>query len=361
MTRLRTALVCLAYIAVLVVAGVGIDRAISGRLFAHPYDYVPAYRSFQEYAVGVKLRQFESHDRRFEGLFLGNSRTMFGANPAVIDAELRRRGVPFSSYNLALPSVDVRFWPPFFQRYYDRPPPRQLFLGVLPRDLDASFTLGEREVTAFLHSAGFQNRHMSGISTWAEESLSRLFVLRGRISDTRLITLSDILGHKKLDLNEIHLANNQGWAELASKVMLPKRELIAEARRLAQRHGSARFVLGAPQRQSLESLNSWIRSRGGCLTLFTTPLLYDVEQWGTIEMRRGFLRTMRRLVRQIPGLRFVDVGGRVQRAYGPHDFGDGDHLTAPGATRFSRQLADALLPTLSDPRCQRAPITAARP
>jgi hypothetical protein len=359
--RSRQALLCLTYVAILVAVAVGVDRAVSSRLFAHPYDYVPAYRSFQEYAVGVKLHQFESNHRRFGALFLGNSRTMFGVNPAVVDSQLARRGERLDSYNLALPSVDVRFWPPFFRRYYDEQPPQQLFLGLLPRDLDTSFSLGEREVQAFLHSAGFQNRGMSGVSSWAEESLARLFVLRGRISDTRLITLSDVLEHKKLDLNEIHLANDQGWAQLSHRVMLSKAKLVAQERRLARRHGRARFVLGAQQRQSLESLNAWIRSRGGCLTLFTTPLLYDAEPYGTLEMRRGFIRTMRRLVRQMPGLRFVDVGGRVQHEYGPGDFGDGDHLAAPGATRFSRQLADALLPSLTDPSCQKAPTTVARP
>ncbi|HEX8855432.1 MAG TPA: hypothetical protein VF752_07500 [Thermoleophilaceae bacterium] len=361
MTRARTALTCLVYIVLLVAVAVGIDRAISDRLFAHPNDYVPAYRSFQEYAVGVKLHEFESQHRRFSGLFLGNSRTMFGVDPPVVDAELGRRGVDFSSFNLALPSVDTRFWPPFFERYYDEPPPRQLFLGLLPRDLDASFSLGAREVQAFLHSAGFQNRNMSAVSSWAEESLARLFVLRGRLADTRLITLSDLLEHKKLDLNAIHLANDRGWAELPRGTMLPKSELAAQAQKLAVRHGSARFELGAEQRKSLVLLNSWIRSRGGCLTLFTTPLLFDAEPWGTIEMRRGFLRAMRRLVREIPGLRFVDIGARVQGGYGTADFADGDHLAPAGATRFSRQLADALLPSITDPGCQRPAIVARRP
>lgn len=356
MTRFRTPLLCLTYIAVLIAVAVGVDRAVAGRLFTHPYDYVPAYRSFQEYAVGVKLHQFDSEQRRFSGLFLGNSRTMFGVNPVVFDAELARRGVDnFGSYNLALPSVDPRFWPPFFKRYYSRAPPKQLFLGILPRDLDASFTLGAEQVTAFLHSAGFEHRHLRGVASWAEESLARLYILRGRISDLRLIKLSDIVDHEKLDLNEIHMANDEGWARMPQRAILPKPELMAQARRLAHRSGRARFVLGRQQAESVVRLNSWIRSRGGCLTLFTTPLLYDREPWGTIEMRRGFLRAVHRLVRETPGLRFVDIGARVQQRYGANDFGDGDHLAPPGATRFSRQLADALYPRLIGSGCRGRP------
>jgi hypothetical protein len=348
-------LLCFAYIAVLIGVAVGVDRVIAGRLFAHPYDYVPAYRSFQEYAVGVKLHQFESEHRRFGGLFLGNSRTMFGVDPTVFDAELARRGVNFDSYNLALPSVDPRFWPPFFQRYYNRGPPRQLFLGILPRDLDAGFTLGAEQVRAFLHSAGFEHRHLSGIATWAEESLAHLYILRGRISDLRLLTLSDILDHQKLDLHEIHMVGDEGWARLPERAVLPKPELMAQARRLARRHGRTPFVLGAQQVESIVRLNAWIRGRGGCLTLFTTPLLYDREPWGTIEMRRGFLRAVHRLVRETPGLRFVDIGARVQGSYGANDFGDGDHLAPPGAVRFSRQLADALYPRLTGSGCPGRP------
>jgi hypothetical protein len=340
---------------ILIALAVGVDRVIAGRLFAHPYDYVPAYRSFQEYAVGVKLHQFKSQHERYGGLFLGNSRTMFGVDPVVFDRALARRGVHFNSYNLALPSVDPRFWPPFFQRYYNRAPPRQLFLGILPRDLDASFVVGEQQVAAFLRSAGFQHRHLRGVATWAEESLAHLYILRGRISDLRLITLSDLLDHQKLDLHEIHMANDAGWARLPPRVALPKLELIAQAKRLARRHGRERFVLGRQQQAAVVRLNTWIRSRGGCLTLFTTPLLYDREPWGTIEMRRGFLRAVRRLVRETPGLRFVDIGARVQRGYAPDDFGDGDHLTPRGAVRFSRQLADALYPRVSDPGCRRLP------
>jgi hypothetical protein len=347
LTRLPTPATCLLYFAVLVVLALGVDRAIAFRLFAHPYQYVPGYRAFPEYIVGVKLHQFESRHRRFDGLFIGNSRTMFGVDPPVFDAELAQHGIRFSTYNLALPSFDVRFWPLFFRRYYQGPAPRHLFVGILPRDLDTRYTYGETLIRQFFASAGFLDRGRSGISRWAEEEMARLFLMRGHGADKKLISLHDVLSGKRLDLNAIELANDQGWARLPRGVQLQTITLRRQARRLAERRGTARFRLGAANVRALAELNDWIRSRGGTLTLFTTPLLFDREQpWGTVEVRRGFDRAIRRVVRRLPEVRFVDVGQRVGARYTVADYADGDHLNPAGATRFSRDLAAALAPDL---------------
>jgi hypothetical protein len=341
---------------VLIGAAVGIDRAIASRLFAQPYTFVPGYRAFQDYDIGAKLQQFRGvESQRFNGFFVGNSRAMFGVNPAVFDATLSRDGVRFHSYNLAEESVDVRFWQPFFTRYYARRPPHYVFLGVLPRDLDASYSAqGAKYMQAFFASPGFQNRNMSPTNRTAEELLSTLYVLHGRASDLHLLSISDILHDRKLGLDQGRLVGDQGWMELPSKVLAtPKSLLRSQAAKLAHRHGTARFELGRAQENSLAALDGWVRRGGGCLILYTTPLLYDREPWGTVEMRQGFTATMHRLVRVIPGLQFVDVGGRVQGRYGAQDFGDGDHLNGRGASRFSAQLGSALLPAMHAPACSR--------
>jgi hypothetical protein len=279
---------------------------------------------------------------------------MFGVNPAVFDRAMKRRGSTFSAYNLAEESVDVRFWQPFFTRYYQRRPPHYVFLGILPRDLDAGYTqLGNKYIQGFFSSAGFQNRNLSPVNRFAEELMSGLFFLHGRISDTRLISLSDILHGRKLNLNQATLANRQGWMELPQSVQsIPKGFLRRERRLLAHRPGHQPFVLGSAQEQGLAALNRWVRRGHGCLITFTTPLFYDEEPWGTEIMRQGFTRTMHRLVHQIPGLQFVDVGARVQGRYGAQDFGDGDHLNGTGATRFSAQLAGALHSAMASGRCR---------
>jgi hypothetical protein len=344
--------------ALLIVAAFGVDRAIAGRLFKHPYDFVPAYRSFQEYSIGVKLRQFNGEQRHFDGFFVGNSRTMFGVDPPVFDSTLASNGTHFHSYNLAMPSVDVRFWPGFFSRYYAKRPPRYVFLGILPRDLDAHYTQAVQYIDEFYGSAGFRDRNMSGVSSWAEETLSHLFLLRGRISDTRLISLSDVVRGRKLDLHQIHLSNEQGWTRLLPSFYQPRPYVRARAKRLAQRHGKVPFELGSSQEQSLVRLNKWVRAGGGCLILYTTPLLYDDESWGTIEMRRGFTRAVHGIVGRIPTIQFADVGAHVQGGMGVADYGDGQHLTGPGAIRFSAALARGLKPAMNGPAC-RAPHPAA--
>jgi hypothetical protein len=348
---LRTPLACLCYMLVLIGVCAGIDRAVANRLFAAPHDFVPAYRSFPEYAFGVKLHQLAGVRDRVDTLFIGNSRTLFGVRAGVFDRRLAAHGERVSSYNLGLPSVDVRFWPTFFGRYDRGPAPRHVLLGLLPRDLDAHFQMGGKLSEAFLASAGFENRDMSSVSRWSEEEMANLFLLRGRSSDLRLVHPSDILHGRKLDLHPIHLADGLGFGKLPSTNVLSEAALRQGRARLAVRHGSTPFVLGEQQRRSLIALNQRIRRGGGCLTLYTTPLLYDEELWGTVEMRRGFMAAMRRLVAQLPGVQFVNVGGQAQHAYGPRDFGDGDHLNARGATRFSGQLADALAPVLRGPSC----------
>lgn len=353
--HLPVALVCLVYMVALIGGAVGVDRLIAWRLFAQPSTFVPAYRSFQDYDIGVKLQQFRSvENRHFDGFFIGNSRTMFGVNPAVFDARLSRGQLPFSSYNLAEESVDVRFWLPFFTRYYQRPPPRYLFLGLLPRDLDAGYTVaGSKYLNAFFASAGFQNRDLSRVNRDTEEVMSKLFFLHGRVSDTRLVSLSDIVHGRKLDLKQGRLANSQGWMGLPKSVLsTPKGFLRSQAVRLAHRRGNQAFVLGRQQEQALAGLNQWVRRGHGCLIVYTTPLLFDSEPWGTQLMRRGFTSTMHRLVSRLPGLQFVDVGGRVQGGYHPADFGDGDHLNGRGASLFSGQLATGLRSAMDSSACR---------
>jgi hypothetical protein len=94
-----------------------------------------------------------------------------------------------------------------------------------------------------------------------------------------------------------------------------------------------------------------VRAWGSCLTLFTVPILYDREPWGTTEVRREFEARMAAFVREHPHVAFIDFDRRSSSSYGLRQFGDGDHLTASGATRFSRELSDALARRYGDREC----------
>ena len=84
---------------------------------------------------------------------------------------------------------------------------------------------------------------------------------------------------------------------------------------------------------------------------------HDREQpWGTVEVRRGFDRAVRRVVRRLPDVRFVDVGQEVGARYTVADYADGDHLNPAGATRFSRDLAAALAPELGPGTLAERPV-----
>lgn len=346
---LRTPAACLVYMLVLIALAMGIDRAVTQRLFAQPYDYVPAYRSFPEYAMGVKMHQYANLPGPFDAIFIGNSRTLFGVDPGAFDDALLKRGIDVRTYNLAVPSVDVRFWQPFFTRYDTHKAPRHLFLGILPRDLDRRFTSGASFVQSFFASSGYADRNESKISRWADERMSKLYVLKGRAADLQLVNGSTVLHGQKIDLHSIHLASPLGQGALPRENVLTPAQLNAQKAKLGDRVGTSGFELGAQQVAALRALNTWIRSQGGCLTLYTTPLYYDREQWGTQRIRAGFTQAVRALLPTMPGLRFRDVGARVQGGYTAADFGDGDHLNRRGARLFSTQLANVLAPEMTSP------------
>jgi hypothetical protein len=333
----------------LVVGGaVGVDRIIADQLFKQPSDFVPAYRAFDEYTAGVKLNQLESERGRFNAFFLGNSRTLAGVNPAIVDRRTSTRGARLKSYNLAMPKMDVRFWPQFFRRYYAGHRPHYLFLGLVPDDMDPR-TEVLQPITSFFQSAGFSNRHMSGISRWAEEKLAHLFLLRGRIDDTRLISLSDVVHGRMLKLLQIHVSN-QGWWEWLPELGEPKSLLQAQWKTARQHGETVAFNLGAGQVRSLIELNGWVRAGGGCLILFTTPQLYDRYMF----IRSGFTTAMRRIENEAPTIQFVDVGGDIQSTMGFADFGDSDHVTPQGAFRLSSALAPVLQSAMKAPACTRS-------
>lgn len=336
MTR-RTLIICLGYVLLLGVLAVGADRVIAQRVFEDPGELVPAYRSFQEPAVGAKLHDLEKTAGTLSTLFVGNSRTLFGVQPETFDRALARRGIVQRSFNLAMPTVDVRFWPPFFRDFYQRPAPEHLLLGVIPRDLDIRNVTAAAEMQAFTSSPGYENRDRSAIWRSAEELLSQLFTLHGRFNEVRRFVRSP----KRLAPAQIRVSG-RGWGRFAPGLAPSDRFLEKQARRLALRSSTFALQPGAEQIRAMSRLDRWIRARGGCLTLFTTPLLYDREAWGTVEVRRDFERTMRAFVRDNPHVRFLDLGPRVEKSYGLADFGDGDHLDPSGARRFSRELADAV-------------------
>src|SRR5215204_2129477 len=134
---MKTGLTCLTYALLVLLVAIGADRATTALLYGADEEEPLAATSYYHPTVRQKLAQVSAgaaDDR--DGLFVGNSLTMLGIDPASFDAALASEGVPFGSYNLALPSVGVTFWPEFFERYWRHDVPRDLLLGVQPRDVN---------------------------------------------------------------------------------------------------------------------------------------------------------------------------------------------------------------------------------
>lgn len=349
--HLSTGLRCVAYLAVLLAVVVAGDRLLTKRLYAEPDRLVPAYRSFNEPSVGLKLHDLDKADPKPDTLVLGNSRTYSALDPVAFDHRLDERGVRARSFNLAMPTVDVRFWPPFFERYYDEHAPRNVLLGVIPRDFDERNAVAVQQARAFEASPGFANRDRTGVWKDAEEALADLFVLRGRGNEIRRAGPRDLLRGRKLDIRGFRLSGDRGFGQFDPSLFVPKPELAANAERLARRSGAIRLRVGAAQLRALDRLDRLVRARGGCLTVFTTPLLYDREPLGTVEVQREFEELLRRIAREHPSIAVVDLGPKVEGEYTLDDFADGDHLSPAGAERFSGELADALAPRLRGGTC----------
>ncbi len=348
MARYRTLLICIGYMAVLVLGGVVADRVIANRTIANYSDFVPAYRSFQEFLAGKKLRQVDD-EGGFPQVFLGNSRTLFGVNPIPFDTEFRTSDVDVSSYNLAMPTVDPRFWSFFFEEYYEETPPKHVFYGITPRDIDARNRTAEPYQAAFAASPGFSNRNRTGIWKWSEEVLAQLNSLRGRVEETRRARKKDIFrpaGQRDNLARQYSVDNDRGWSSFPPRFTKSQAFLRRDKRRYEGREGIQNLKPGPERVQALEDLDRWVREHGGCVTFFSLPVLYDPEPWGTQRMRRQFREFMREFTRTHPETNFVDVGRLAEKTLPVRYWGDADHLNAEGATKFSRELARALEPSL---------------
>lgn len=349
--RFRTLLICLGYMVVLIAAAVTADRLLGDRIYARPGDAVPAYRSAQDEVAAKKLHHLGRSANGYDALFIGNSRTLFGVDPELVDRELRRHGARRESYNLAMPTVDPRFWDVYFRKYFDGKAPRDVLLGITPRDLDRRNVVAGQYLQGFEASPAFNNRDRTGIWKDSEEALADLYPLRGRVEESKRVGVKGFLRGDRLDQRQIDLTGDHGWAAFADRDRPSPAELRRNARELRDRHGPGGLQESTEALTALDRLYRKVHADGGCLTLFTTPLLYDREQWGTIEIRRDFYRRLRAFARTHPGTRLVDVGRVVERNYQLADFGDGDHLSATGARRFARDLARALAPSMRAGRC----------
>lgn len=342
----RIVLLCAAFVIALVGVTVGIDRVMASVVYADPSGLVPTYRSYPDEIMSRKLQTLEASDRRFDTVMIGNSRALYGIDPLVFDQRMRAQGSASSSYNLAALTVDARFWRPFFDDVVPERRPRQVLYGIAPRDID------ERNVTAadylrrFRSSPGFESRSDPKIERTAEELLAALYTMRGRINDLKRARPGDRIVRPNSEP-----VNQRGWPEFPPERTEPPAQLVREAARDAARRGRSQVLRpGADQMGELRGLARTVRERGGCLTLFTVPVLYDEELWGTPAIRRAFVAQMRRFERTMPGVRFVDLGAQLRARYGAADFADGDHLRRSGAERFSSDLADAVA---AGPPCPR--------
>jgi hypothetical protein len=354
--HLATLASCAAYAAAVLVLAVGADRVVSARLFDRPGTFVPAYRSYTEFSTGQKIHQLRSLDSaQFDTLVIGDSLALYGVDPLVYDAAAGRAGAPARSYNAAIPSAAADFWPAFFDRWWRRPLPCTLLLGLQPRAVDVE---GRREVTFasrfFFSSDGFAHRDMSDVTYGSEDAMSRLFRLWGRRGDLFRLSPADVAAGRRYRVQVVPISNGRGWARWGDQnddphFHVPATELARQAAAAPARR--TRGLRLAPEAdRAIRDLAARERARGGRLVVFTAPTLFDPEIYGSERMWTELRVAMTRMAGAVAGMDFVDARDELG-PFAAADFGDGRHLNARGARRLSTGLGRLVARLGAPPTC----------
>lgn len=397
---MKTGLKCLFYAGAIVLVAIGADRIGSRILYGNEAGPALAAGSYYHPTVRQKLDQVSdgAADGR-DAFFIGNSLTMLGVDPASFDRRLTELGRPFSSYNLAIPSVGVTFWPEFFDRYWRRGMPRDLLLGVQPRDVDERGKLiSQDRLDRFFDTRGSGN----GIQTFAEDALSDAFTLyqrRGTLfaEEAEELPIGDEAGSTDIKVSGpqgfshtgepfVHSAAELRRDRRSARLAPPPgrlgpplrlaverlaalqpsagRRLILSAvpilmgarpapglrfnlvRAIRRRYDGPAFAYQPGADAALEEIADQQETAGGRLILFTLPGLFDSEREGTPGVEYRFIREMRRFEAEHPGVVFVDAARKTASGFSASDYLDENHLNPPAARRFSATLAELLAPYL---------------
>jgi hypothetical protein len=339
---MRRGLACLVYALAIVAIAIGCDRLAAEVLYGRSTGFAPAAGSYYHASVAPKLEQVEERgDEGRDPLFIGNSLTMLGVDPASFDQELERHGISSSSYNLALPSIGVAFWAEFFDRYWRDPIPRDLLLGVQPRDVNPRGSVFTNDIIdRFFAEEDDQN----AVQRFAEEALSDAFILwqrRGTLFiDTGRIPIGEGAGS-----TDISVTGSQGFSVTGPPFTFTPEQLRRNRRKATPVEGPP-FVFDPPAEKALDQLAEQQAAVGGRLILFNFPIFYDSEPEGAPGVETDFVRTMREYARTQENVVFVDAAARTRSRFTAHDYVDENHFDPAAARRFSAYLADMLAPLL---------------
>jgi hypothetical protein len=340
---MRTGFPCLAYALAIVAIAIGADRLSAGILYGYNAGFAPAAGSYYHPTVAQKLQQIQNRDPdQMDPLFIGNSLTMLGLDPASFDRAIAQRGGASDSYNLAIPSVGVTFWPEFFDRYWRDPIPRNLLLGLQPRDVNPRGTaLTVDFIDRFFVSGGPE----SGIQHFAEHLLSSAFVLWQR-RGTLFIDANRAPIGTGPGSTDITVKGPQGFGITGPPFTFSAAELRRNKRRLPPPEGPP-FEFDPAAEQALDRLAAQQAAVGGRLILFTFPIFFDSEPEGAPGVQADFVRAMRSYTAQHENVEFIDTATETRSEFSASDYVDENHFDPAAARRFSAELARRVGPALS--------------
>jgi hypothetical protein len=268
-----------------------------------------------DYSEPKLLESLTFHGKQLDIAFLGNSLTLEGVSPQVIDSRL---GI--SSYNFALGGASL-LESEFQLRHYlaGNPPPRLVALGVY-LDAPERYT-GISPALYYALSPELRTLYWSESQTLEQQGFDRSFVLFNRLAAYRYRGVVDLIIK---------------W--LATSEDTRPRFVLGQAQAAFSR---AAIDPGLPRRAAfpineLQSFLAFCRARSIRVLVFEPPL-YPGE--------RELISNRREILEQVAGadfISFADLGS----SYSREDWVNLNHLNVRGAEKFSDRLAEALRPLL---------------
>jgi hypothetical protein len=273
----------------------------------------------------------------------GNSRMYHAIKPSVIqDTLLRVKGQTYTTYNFGIPSgSSPMFLMIAHQAARHKPPPRVFVIGVgavLSSCCDelalvgAPMGMSMPVIPLFLKAAWHTNPEDAGMA---------VFFGASRLLSGRTELLAAVHGLKMAP--ELRF-QDRGYVSMGARVDAATQDVRAQGRARSYAGGMEKATGGAIHPLVHRELSEAIRvlqGAGVTVLLMGSPQARQLDWYHDAKHTYfEYLDEMKKLVDTF-GVTFVDMNNPP--VISNSDFVDGDHLSDPGATLFSRYIAEEVL------------------
>lgn len=273
----------------------------------------------------------------------GDSRMFHAINPTVMQESLEAlKGKTYSTYNFGIPSATMPIaLMVAHEAARHRPPPRVFILGVSPTAFSCCDSVGAPGVQPGVRWSAVPSFVKAGWYTSPEDAGSSVFY-----GASRLLAFRTEIGAAVHDLTlpQPLTFQNRGYISLGGRVSPETQDVRARGRSVpyAELMDKAKgaYLHPLPGRFLDEAIADLKRARVNVVVM-ATPQARQLD-WYLDEKHTYFeyLAEVKRVTAK-HGVPFVDM--HAPRGIENTDFMDGDHLSEPGATTFTKLVASEIV------------------